>query len=678
MKRIFDLWRRVAPEAATRTPDVELLTRFVRHRDEAAFAELVDRHGPLVYAACRRLLPDPLDAEDAFQATFLVLVRRAVEVAGRPLGPWLHRVAVWTARNLRRRNAGRLATSRPLDGPELPPSLPDTAAADARLDVDAALSVLPHKYRVPLVLCHLQGWSRREAAEHLGCPESTLASLLSRGLGKLRKRLAGRDPAIVLAIAGSAAVPAGLSASAVRAAVLFHTGSLSAAATPAVADLTKGVLRMFWVKKLATAAVVVAAAAMIGLGAWLGSDPGRRAAAQPPAPDDPKARQERLDRDIQDLKAKIDALEREKKRLADEAAAAEGLRRLARAAQGGRLELTVGTGPILLDLKEYGPDERVRLQVYPADADALKRYLTRAHNDPAGPRQLVVVFDREYTAAKAQELLAACKAAGYDPQATVKEPTVKPDIPVYEKKRKPDPQPLPKSSGGDSRPKLEPVDPAKGPDPNSRPKLPDNVPDPNRPAARQPYVIEPPDFLRIEVTIQAGDEYRPLPGQPISGQFVVRPDGTIGLGVWGSVSVSGLTLPAAADAIRKHVLTFPALKDKAVRPESVAVCLDVLAYNSKAYYVIVSDPNGETVHRFPITGSDTVLDAIANVKGLATIAPDAQIFVARPGEEGNPHQLLPVDWKGITQGGNTSTNYQLRPGDRVYVKVPPPVLKGPN
>src|SRR5262245_501439 len=93
-----------------RRTDGDLLGGFLGGAAESDFAELVRRHGPMVWGVCRRVLPDPADAEDAFQATFLVLVRRARRLVGRPtLGPWLHRVAVWTARNTRRRNARQLA-----------------------------------------------------------------------------------------------------------------------------------------------------------------------------------------------------------------------------------------------------------------------------------------------------------------------------------------------------------------------------------------------------------------------------------------------------------------------------------------------------------------------------------------------------------------------------------------
>src|SRR5207248_7630075 len=234
----------------------------------------------------------------------LVLVRRADTLGGRAVGPWLHRVAVWTARNFRRRGATTAAV--PLDDRPPPASPPGVEATDARLDVDAAVSALPEKYRVAVILCHLQGWTRRELAAHLGCPESTASSLVGRGLAKLKKRLAGRDPAVVLALAGAAAVPAGLPASAVRAAILLRTSSLAAAASPAVAELTEGALRMFRVQKLTTAGAGLALVAGVGLVVGLAAGFGPRADAQPPKPPpDLKTERENVEHDLAATRARL-------------------------------------------------------------------------------------------------------------------------------------------------------------------------------------------------------------------------------------------------------------------------------------------------------------------------------------------------------------------------------------
>ncbi len=282
MKPPLAVLRRWAAGQPDPSADGTLLARFATG-DDAAFDELVRRHGPMVLGVCRRLLPDAADADDAFQAVFLVLVRRAGRVAGRPaLGPWLYRVAVWTAHNQRRRNARRAAVREPLPD-AVPDPAPDVAAL--RIDLDEAILALPERYRTPVVLCHLQGWSRRDAARHLGCPEGTLSALLSRALAKLRHRLQGCDPALSLAVTGVAAVAPGLASATTGAASALRTGSLTAAAaSPAVAQLTERVLRMFWLKQAAAAGVIVAAALVTGVGLGMGGGPGQHARADgPPA-----------------------------------------------------------------------------------------------------------------------------------------------------------------------------------------------------------------------------------------------------------------------------------------------------------------------------------------------------------------------------------------------------------
>jgi polysaccharide export outer membrane protein len=192
-----------------------------------------------------------------------------------------------------------------------------------------------------------------------------------------------------------------------------------------------------------------------------------------------------------------------------------------------------------------------------------------------------------------------------------------------------------------------------------------------------PYVIEAPDQLLIEVVQRSEVEGKPvtlgLPVQPVSGSFHVRLDGTVGLGFWGSVPVSGLTLDQAAEAIRNQSVHNPTLRDFRTKPESVIVIIDVLAYNSKRYYVIFDGGGfaaGEQVLSFPITGSETVLDAMSNVSGLPDVASKRNIWVARrTPHPGQPWQILPVDWVGLSQHGITTTNYQIMPGDRIYVKA---------
>jgi polysaccharide biosynthesis/export protein len=147
--------------------------------------------------------------------------------------------------------------------------------------------------------------------------------------------------------------------------------------------------------------------------------------------------------------------------------------------------------------------------------------------------------------------------------------------------------------------------------------------------------------------------------QRISGPHLLRPDGTIALGTYGSVRVTGLTLAETRRAIEAQLSAY--LLD----PQ---VFVDVQNYNSKLYYVILDGGGlGQTVRRLPITGNDTVLDAISQLNGLTVVSSKDRIWVSRPAPAGAGHQILPVDWRAISECGDTATNYQLMPGDRVFV-----------
>jgi polysaccharide export outer membrane protein len=174
-----------------------------------------------------------------------------------------------------------------------------------------------------------------------------------------------------------------------------------------------------------------------------------------------------------------------------------------------------------------------------------------------------------------------------------------------------------------------------------------------------PYIIEPPDVLLIDTT-------EGLKEQRISGQHLVRPDGTVGLGIYGEARVAGLTLAQAREAIADAIQR---TQTPGKRPDVNKIYVDVLAYNSKVYYIITDGGGyGEQVYRLPITGNETVLDALSLINGLPPVASKKSIWVARrvPGHGGTDN-ILPVDWVHITQAGSAATNYQILPGDRVYV-----------
>src|SRR5262245_53789525 len=177
--------------------DGQLLADYVNRRDETALAAVVRRHGPMVWGVCRRVLPDYHDAEDAFQATFLVLVRRAAAIASPELlANWLHGVAHQTALKARATTAKRRARERQLTRMPEPAATEPDLWPDLQPLLDQELSRLPDMYRVAIVLCELEGKTRKEAAGQLGVPEGTLAARLARGRALLAKRLARHGLAV--------------------------------------------------------------------------------------------------------------------------------------------------------------------------------------------------------------------------------------------------------------------------------------------------------------------------------------------------------------------------------------------------------------------------------------------------------------------------------------------------
>jgi RNA polymerase sigma factor (sigma-70 family) len=248
--------------------DGELVRAFVDRTSPAAFGELVRRHGSMVLGVCLRVLRHRQDAEDAFQATFLVLARKAGSVSPpNAVGNWLHGVALQTAVR------ARAITMKRQRRETVVPSVPEPATREAGWDdvagvLDEELGRLPTHYRAVLLLCDVEGRTRADAARQLGCPEGSVSSRLSRARATLAKRLTRRGvslPAGAVALlvgrnATTAGVPAALVTSTVEAVGSLTAGSLLAGGvSPAVTTLTDGVLKTMLVKKIIRTTMVVLA-----------------------------------------------------------------------------------------------------------------------------------------------------------------------------------------------------------------------------------------------------------------------------------------------------------------------------------------------------------------------------------------------------------------------------------
>src|SRR5262245_42532773 len=182
--------------AGAEVTDGMLLESYVRTREEEAFAALVRRHGPMVWGVCRRMLGHE-DAEDAFQATFLVLARKAAAVVPRAMvANWLYGVAHQTALKARANTARRGAREQQVVTMPEPAVQPEKLWDDVRPLLDLELRRLPDKYQAVIVLCDLDGKTRKEAARQLACPEGTVAGRLARARVMLAKRLTQRGVAL--------------------------------------------------------------------------------------------------------------------------------------------------------------------------------------------------------------------------------------------------------------------------------------------------------------------------------------------------------------------------------------------------------------------------------------------------------------------------------------------------
>jgi RNA polymerase sigma factor (sigma-70 family) len=257
--------------------DAELLQRFTVQRDQTAFAALMHRHGPMVLSVCQGILQNVHDAEDTFQATFLVLVRKPKTIA-KPasLASWLHGVAYRLAMKARAEAARRHARERLVVAMPHGDLHEEAIWRDLRPILHQEIDRLPEKYRLPFVLCYLEGKTNAEAAALLGRPKGTILSSLARARERLRSRLTRRGVALTSGMlvalvsqhAARAAVSATLAESTLRAALLFASGSgaVGGIATPLLAA-AQGLLREAFVAKLKLTVALLLAVSVTGTGA---------------------------------------------------------------------------------------------------------------------------------------------------------------------------------------------------------------------------------------------------------------------------------------------------------------------------------------------------------------------------------------------------------------------------
>lgn len=284
----------IAAQVVSTLSDRELLERFIERREEAAFAALVERHGPMVLRVCWSVLHHLQDAEDAFQATFLVLARKAESIRNQAsLGSWLHGVAYRLAQKLTAKTMARCRLEASRVGANQTAAEGDLTCRELQRVLHEELNRLQEKHRAPLLLCYLEGKTRDEAAAILGLALGTLKGRLERGRDRLRRALARRGLALASALAVvttshqvlGAAAPAGLVRATIQAACLFAARQPVAPSAQAAAALAEGSLRALAAAKL-KAVVLLISLCVLAAGAIAQS---RSSGSQPAPPDNDRA-----------------------------------------------------------------------------------------------------------------------------------------------------------------------------------------------------------------------------------------------------------------------------------------------------------------------------------------------------------------------------------------------------
>jgi RNA polymerase sigma factor (sigma-70 family) len=347
LNAVLDFIHRLADDGPS---DSRLLERFACQRDEDAFACLIRRHGPMVLSLCRRVLHHAQDAEDVFQATFLVLARKAASIRKREaLGSWLYGVALRLALQARADAARRpVHQSQLVDVPVRDPP-PEVVWHDLRRVLDEEINQLPGKYRQAFVLCHLQGKTNPQAAQELGCPVGTILSRLARARELLRRRLGRRGVTLATGLlvtalaehATAAAVPDAYVERTMKAALGFATGNGAAAGVVSAhaVTLAEGVLQAMSMTHIRIATAVLLLVGMVGTGVYSrqlppakSPDPSNQAApgdlkgaspfhrqtekAYPDADKEAlRLANKLLQEEVEDEKAKLEALQKKLERL---------------------------------------------------------------------------------------------------------------------------------------------------------------------------------------------------------------------------------------------------------------------------------------------------------------------------------------------------------------------------